>query len=269
MIRLAVFDIDRTLVPTKDGQVAAETAAAIQALQHKGIRTAIASGRMSHLIPDELRALGFDYYILSNGAYVTDGKGTVLCQESIDPVLVERLIQEMCRRGLGLDVRYVGGMVPGNPKVDVREEMAQYWASQGVKFRPPTKNFQWYVQPPVGAQPISFDGCIPVEQQPDLIAMFPELDFLSVSEGPMCDINLKGISKATGIRRICGIMGISMEETIAFGDDRNDLEMIREAGTGVAMGNAIDLVKNAADYVTDSCEDLGVVKALRHFDLID
>ena len=160
-------------------------------------------------------------------------------------------------------------MVPGNPKVDVREEMAQYWASQGVKFRPPTKNFQWYVQPPVGAQPISFDGCIPVEQQPDLIAMFPELDFLSVSEGPMCDINLKGISKATGIRRICGIMGISMEETIAFGDDRNDLEMIREAGTGVAMGNAIDLVKNAADYVTDSCEDLGVVKALRHFDLID
>ena len=98
--------------------------------------------------------------------------------------------------------------------------------------------------------------------------MFPELDFLSVSEGPMCDINLKGISKATGIHRICQRMGIPMEETIAFGDDRNDLEMIREAGIGVAMGNAIDMVKEAADYVTDSCENLGVVKALHHFGLI-
>ena len=268
MIRLAVFDIDRTLIPTKNGQIAAETAAAIKALQRKGIRTAIASGRMAHLIPDELRELGFDYYILSNGAYVTDETGALLSQESVDPALVERLIQEMCRRGLGLDVRYVGGMVQGNPKVDVREQMAAYWASQGVKFRPPTKNFQWYVQPPIGARPISFDGCIPVEQQPDMIALFPELDFLSVSEGPMCDINLKGISKATGIHRICQRMGIPMEETIAFGDDRNDLEMIREAGIGVAMGNAIDMVKEAADYVTDSCENLGVVKALHHFGLI-
>lgn len=269
MIRLAVFDIDRTLVPSKLGQIAPETAAAIRELRRRGIRTAIASGRMAHLIPDELRELAFDYYILSNGAYVTDGTGALLSQESVDPILAERLIQEMCRRGLGLDVRYVGGMVPGNPKVDVREQMAAYWASQGVKFRPPTKNFQWYMQPPAGVQPISFDGCIPVEQQPEMMAMFPELDFLSVSEGPMCDINPKGVSKATGIRRICQRMGIPMEDTIAFGDDRNDLEMIREAGIGVAMGNAIDTVKEAADHVTDSCENQGVVKALRHFELID
>ena len=63
--------------------------------------------------------------------------------------------------------------------------------------------------------------------------------------------------------------GIPMEETIAFGDDRNDLEMIREAGIGVAMGNAIDIVKETADHVTDSCENLGVVKALYHFGLTD
>ena len=269
MIRLAVFDIDRTLVPSKLGQIAPETAAAIRELRRRGIRTAIASGRMAHLIPDELRELAFDYYILSNGAYVTDGTGALLCQESVDPILAEAFVREMCRRGLALDVRYAEGMVPGNPNLDVREEMAEYWASQGVKFRPPTKDFQWHIQPPAGARPISFDACIPVEQQKELMAMFPELDFLSVFEGPMCDINPKGVSKATGIRRICGLMGIPMEDTIAFGDDRNDLEMIREAGIGVAMGNAIDTVKEAAAYVTDSCENLGVVKALRHFELID
>lgn len=269
MIRLAVFDIDRTLIPSKLGQIAQETAAAIRQLQSRGIRTAIASGRMGHLIPDELRALEFDYYILSNGAYVTDGKGTVLCQESIDPALSEALIQELCRRGLAADVRYVGGMLPGNPNRDVREAMQEFWAQKGVKFRPPTRDFQWHIAPPEGQQPISFDACIPVEQQKDMMEMFPQLDFLSVFEGPMCDINPKGVSKATGIRRICGLMGIPMEDSIAFGDDRNDLEMVAEAGIGVAMGNAIDMVKNAADYVTDSCENLGVVKALRHFKIIE
>ena len=133
----------------------------------------------------------------------------------------------------------------------------------------PPKNLQWHVRPAEGQLPISFDACIPVEQQKELMEMFPQLDFLSVFEGPMCDINPKGISKATGIRRICNILGISMDEVIAFGDDRNDLEMISQAGIGVAMGNAIDPVKNAADYITDSCENLGVVKALKHFKIIE
>ena len=268
MIQLAVFDIDRTLIPP-GSDMAPETAAAIRSLRSRGIRTAIASGRVKHLIPQELWELGFDYFILSNGAYVADGTGRVLCQECVDPALAEALVEELCRRGLAVDVRYVDGMVPGNPKLDVREAMQEFWAKQGVKFRPPKKDFQWHVPPQAGGAPISFDACIPVEQQGELMDMFPELDFLSVFEGPMCDINPRGVSKATGIQRICGMLGIGMEQVIAFGDDRNDLEMITEAGTGVAMGNGIDAVRDAADYVTDSCEALGVVQALRHFGLIE
>lgn len=268
MIRLAVFDIDRTIIPPGFGQIAPESAEAIRALREKGVYTAIGSGRMLNLLPPELRALGFDYYILSNGAYVADGEGNVLCQETVDPEVAQALVKELRRRELALDIRFVGGMIPGNPDRDVREEMQAYWASQGVTMKPP-KDLQWHVQPAEGQLPISFDACIPVEQQKELMEMFPQLDFLSVFEGPMCDINPKGISKATGIRRICHILGISMDEVIAFGDDRNDLEMIREAGIGVAMGNAIDPVKNVADYITDFCENLGVVKALKHFKIIE
>lgn len=267
MIQLAVFDIDRTLIPSKTGQMAPETVEAIHSLKHKGIRTAIASGRMMHLLPEELLALGFDYYILSNGAYVADGTGEVICQETMDPTLPEMLLREMRRRGLAIDIRYVGGVVQGNPDLDVREAMKEFWAKQGVKFKPP-KNFQWHVRPPEGQSPISFGCCIPEEQQPELAAMFPQLDFLPVFEGPMCDVNPKGVSKATGIRRICDLMGITVEQVIAFGDDRNDLEMVREAGIGVAMGNGIQAVRDAADHITADCEDLGVVKALEHFQLI-
>ena len=55
---------------------------------------------------------------------------------------------------------------------------------------------------------------------------------------------------------------------MAFGDGGNDMAMHRHAGIGVAMGNAGAEVKEAADYVTDSVDDDGVMNALRHFDVI-
>ena len=55
---------------------------------------------------------------------------------------------------------------------------------------------------------------------------------------------------------------------MAFGDGGNDIEMLRYAGIGVAMGNADDAVKAAADYVTTSVDDDGIMNALKHFGLI-
>lgn len=267
MIQLAVFDIDRTLIPPELGHMAPETEAAIRALQARGIRTAIASGRMYHLLPDDLREMGFDYFILSNGAYVADTSGQVISQESVDEATIEAFSREMIRRGLAFDVRYVDGMVQGNPNLDVREAMKEFWARQNVKFKPP-RNFRWHLQPGEGQLPISFGACIPEKLQPQVFSLFPELDFLPVFEGPMCDVNPKGVSKATGIRRICDLLGIRMEQVIAFGDDRNDLEMVAEAGIGVAMGNGIQAVKAVAKYIAPPCLDLGVVKTLQHFGLL-
>jgi HAD superfamily hydrolase (TIGR01484 family) len=64
------------------------------------------------------------------------------------------------------------------------------------------------------------------------------------------ELNPKGISKATGLQEVCKLLGITMDQIVAFGDSRNDLKMIQAAGLGVAMGNAQDVVKQAADHVT-------------------
>ena len=56
-----------------------------------------------------------------------------------------------------------------------------------------------------------------------------------------------------------------MSDTIAFGDGSNDITMIRDAGTGVAMANAIDEIKNAADYITLSCDEDGVAEGIKKF----
>ena len=70
------------------------------------------------------------------------------------------------------------------------------------------------------------------------------------------------INKGQGIRDICGVLGVDTAEVIAFGDAENDIPMLRAAGMGVAMGNAADAVKQAADMVTLSNNDDGIAAAL-------
>ena len=82
------------------------------------------------------------------------------------------------------------------------------------------------------------------------------------------DVVAKGSSKAVGIEQMAAHFGISVEETMAFGDGGNDVAMLRRAGIGVAMGNAEASVQREADYVTTSVDEDGVWNALRHFGLI-
>ena len=63
-------------------------------------------------------------------------------------------------------------------------------------------------------------------------------------------------------------MGIDIEETIAFGDGGNDIPIIRQAGLGIAMGNACDQLKQESQYVTTEIDNDGIMKALKHFRVI-
>ena len=78
----------------------------------------------------------------------------------------------------------------------------------------------------------------------------------------------KGLSKGVGLKKICERLGISPEDTIAVGDSVNDLEMFEAAGTAIAMGNATEPAKQAADWITTDIHDDGIMNAMRHFGLI-
>ena len=74
--------------------------------------------------------------------------------------------------------------------------------------------------------------------------------------------------KVAGIRQYLKENNILIQETMAFGDGENDIEMLEYAGIGIAMGNSDDMVKKSADYVTDCIDNEGIEKALRHFEVI-
>ncbi|MFK7694662.1 Cof-type HAD-IIB family hydrolase [Paenibacillus sp. HJGM_3] len=82
------------------------------------------------------------------------------------------------------------------------------------------------------------------------------------------EINPKGISKASGIEEVCRLLGHSMSEVVAMGDSLNDMAMIRAAGLGVAMGNAQEELKRAADLVTVTNQEHAVAKIIREHILV-
>lgn len=84
-------------------------------------------------------------------------------------------------------------------------------------------------------------------------------------QGAILEILHPDVSKWYALRQFAVQEGIAPEEIIAVGDDHNDVEMLRHAGLGIAMGNAVETVQEAADYVTESNAEDGLVLALEHF----
>ena len=77
------------------------------------------------------------------------------------------------------------------------------------------------------------------------------------------DVTAKGNTKQKGIDEIINHFGIRLEETMAFGDGGNDVSMLRHAAIGVAMGNAVDSLKQRADYITSDIDAGGLEEAIK------
>ena len=82
------------------------------------------------------------------------------------------------------------------------------------------------------------------------------------------DITAADADKGKGLHAMADYLGFNIDETMAFGDGGNDISIVREAGIGVAMGNAGDNLKQIADYITTHVDEDGVKNALLHFGVI-
>lgn len=85
---------------------------------------------------------------------------------------------------------------------------------------------------------------------------------------PSADVTIKGADKGTAIKHIAQALNVSLDHVYAFGDGYNDIVMMEAAGHGVAMGNAVDPLKEKAEYITTDIHHDGIYNALKHYKLI-
>ena len=256
MIKAAFFDLDGTLLSHTTKTVSAGTVAALNALRQKGIPCIAATGR--HILEMDklpIKQLHFDGYLTMNGQLMLDEKKEVLFGVPITGEAKALLLQLFESRALPV-------LLLEQDRIYLNHVDDVVIAAQET-ISTPIPELGMYQGAPL------YQACLylPPEGHPCLEALRQQCQ-VTWWHSQGVDIVAKGGGKVAGIRRYLEANGIRREETIAFGDGHNDLEMLKFAGIGVAMGNAEEEVKAAADYVTASVDEEGVAKALKHFQLI-
>ena len=94
---------------------------------------------------------------------------------------------------------------------------------------------------------------------------YKEDTFVVKSTDYFCEIADKYATKGNAVRFLAKKWGLKLDEVLAIGDQNNDIDMIKVAGVGVAMGNGTSEIKKEADFVTDRVENFGFIKAINKF----
>ena len=258
--KILFFDIDGTILSHRTHQVSDSTKTAISQARENGHILMINTGRPISFINISILDLGFDGYICGCGTYI-EFRGKLLMQNTLPRPLSQELIRDL--RELKIAASLEGSKAvyydtsSDNPLI---REMIRY--QQKHHFT----NGSW------DDSDIEFDKfCIwPEDAQKE--NLFYEkykgtFDFIK-RDGHLSEIVPKGYSKASGIQYIINHLGISHEDTYAFGDGENDLPMLTYAKHSIAMGNSPQAIKDIVTHVTGDVDDQGIESALRHLGLI-
>ena len=262
--KLIALDLDGTLC-NDEKAVTPRTAAALKQAQKHGIRVALASARPLHGLFREMHAIDCDKH---HGILIAYNGGKI-----VDASTKEILSQTIIPHDLAVEVLHYLKDFPVSPIIDDGE---QFYAESEDTYKLDhecSNNTMDCTIVPSLADALDFDlvkilTSVQPEQLYDVLSVIgkPYEDRLEfVRTAPFyIEVMPKNIHKAASLQLVCEKLGIRPEEVIAFGDAENDLEMIQFAGHGVAMGNACDALKDAADEVTLSNNDDGIALSLEH-----
>ena len=260
-MKAVFFDIDNTLWDEKF-VIPDSVKTAIDGLHKKGHLAFICSGRTRCNIRDpRLLALGFDGILAGCGTYI-EKDGKVIFEYKMEQDLIRRLFGLMLEEGMkvlmeGSKYMYADfAAFVGNDYIDYIQDTV------GDCLLPTAGNEGSYDISKMSAEIAGGD----VERLRRELG--EEIDVIQHDPNIM-EVVPKGYNKATGIAHVCQLLGIRQEDTLAFGDSVNDLDMLRYVGCGIAMGNGMEAAKEAADYVTDSVREDGIYNALVKLAVID
>ena len=266
-VKLIAFDLDGTLLDD-DKHLPAENLAALQAAKEAGILLVPATGRILKALPEELLSPGlFRYFIFANGAEVYDlEEQKALHRARISPDLAVRLCEYMDRLPVLYDC-YRGER--GYMTAWMYEAAPDFFETEPHILKlvkslrlpvPELKENILAVNEPLEKLQMFFrpENMDERERQlQEIPKRFPEL-IASSSLRNNIEINSAHAGKGNALRGLCEALGIDCRESVAFGDGLNDADMLRAAGRGCVMENAVPSLKESADVIVESNNDAGV-----------
>ncbi len=257
-IKLVVTDLDNTLL-SPDRTISDRAVATMDAIRKKGVHFTFITGRPPYAVERFAQRMKLtDPIVCCNGAVIVQGN-TVLLRRSFPLRPLRSLMEQGAALGLTV-LLYAGGTEYALSDTDwVRSRRAA-----GKVF--PLYSFSF--SDPGSAEKVNLmaDG-----QDTAFLELLPHVKALmdrysiSLYSSSGCEIVASGVNKGSGLLELCTILGLSPSETLAVGDDANDHELLRAAGIGAAVANAVDSVKRCADYCCIASYTDGVVEAVERF----
>ncbi len=258
MVKYLFFDIDGTLVSFKTHKIPQSAVDAITEAKANGLKVYISTGRPLLFINNlsQIEHL-IDGYITTTGALCVVGQTCFNCHK-ISNESVRKIID-------GANRFHKAAVVVGTDHIGVlndSDELVEQFR-KGLNLDFDFAPMSIVMQEPILQISVFFNA------DEEKAVMDGITDCVSSRWHPaFTDITNVSADKGKALLAMAEHEHMRIDETMAFGDGGNDISIIKQAGIGVAMGNASDEVKASADYVTTSVDDDGVKNALAHFGVI-
>ncbi len=259
-IKLVATDIDGTLVKW-DTRVSDGVKNCVKKLQENGVKVVLVTGRM-HCATKHLRdELGLNSPVVSyQGGLIKDSDGKTLYQENLDSDYAKEIINWAHENDVHLNL-YI------DDKLYVEKDDDCVKRYTDGKFVPYT------VCPFESLKIENVNKILAIDYGNaervtgwvnELQAKFPEL-YIVKSTPFFCEIGSPMAKKSLGVEFLAKHWNLSQDEILTIGDQNNDIELLKAGGVKVAMGNATPELKECANFITDSVENDGFVKAIDKF----
>ena len=265
-IKLIAIDIDGTLINSKH-EITSYTKDVIKQVREEGIKVVLCTGRPFLGAQRYVKELGLDlqeeYLVTYNGALVQNTfSREVIHHFGLTGNDYKRMAELADGIGTHFHAQDFGAMYTSNRDMSRYTGHDSYFTTMPILYRTVEEIEETHV----------FTKIMLIDEQDILDAAIAKIptefyDEYNIfkSEPYYCEILNRNASKGRAVQRLAEALNISQQEVMALGDHPNDLDMVQYAGVGVAMGNAVDEVKNIAEYITLTNNEDGVAKAIEKF----
>ncbi|MGP7816411.1 Cof-type HAD-IIB family hydrolase [Niallia sp. 01092] len=266
MYKLIFSDIDGTLL-NSNHQISEETQNSLKFLQHKGIPFALVSARMPEGIFPLLKSCQLNEPIICFSGALLLGKEQINGEREIlyKATMKEKDVEEIYKL-VSLQFPSVCFTMYSKDNWFV-ESLKDEWVEQEQEITSIIpKIFVFHSSSYPSVYKILCMGTPEhiTSLEKELKKDYPKLSIYK-SKATYLEIMAEGVKKSNAICILANQLGIYQDEIMAFGDNYNDIDMLKYAGLGVAMGNAPQIVKDAADLITSSNDEDGIVKVIDQY----